>query len=196
MSFILRFFVVNWQSSAVTLFVPPRIHQIIVSNLLVQFLGLLRVYLFDKLGGYACPDAARLDDGVAQYQGTGSHDGTFAHHGMVEEGGAHAYEGIVADGCPVHGDIVADGHVVADFYGRFLIQGVQHAAILDVHAVADADGVHVSAQHGVEPYAAVVSQLHVAYEGGVVRQETVLADFGGEAPYRFYQCHNVVFNVW
>ena len=39
-------------------------------NLLVQLLGLLRIYFLDELGGDSSPDASRLDDRIAQYQGT------------------------------------------------------------------------------------------------------------------------------
>ena len=52
------------------LFVPVGIHQIVVCNLLVQLLGLLRIYFLDELGGDSSPDASRLDDRIAQYQGT------------------------------------------------------------------------------------------------------------------------------
>ena len=152
-------------------------------NLLVQFLGLFGVHLLDELGRNTAPDAARLDDRVAQYQRACGYDGAFAHDGMVEDGSAHADKGIVLHGGAVDGDVVADGHVVAYFDGRFLVERVQHAAVLYVHTVADADRVDVAAQHGVEPYATVSAHLYVAYDGGVVGQVAVFSYFGRKASY-------------
>ena len=45
--------------------IPLRIHQIIVSNLLIQFFGLFRIYLFNEFRGYPSPNASRLNDGIA-----------------------------------------------------------------------------------------------------------------------------------
>ena len=88
--------------------------------------------------------------------------------------------------CAVYGYIVPYGHVVADFDGGFLVEGVQYRAVLYVYAVADADGVDIAAQHGVEPYAASVAHYYVADNGGVVGKETVFAEFRCEAPDGFY----------
>ena len=122
--------------------------------------------------------------GAAQDHGAGCHDGTFAHHDIVHHHRTHADEGQVFDLGPVDGHIVADGDIVADFYGRFLIEGVQNGTVLDVDVVADADGIDVAAHHGVEPDGTAVAHHHVADDGGVLGQEAVLADLRLEAAHR------------
>ncbi len=121
------------------LFVPVGIHQIVVCNLLVQLLGLLRIYFLDELGGDSSPDASRLDDRIAQYQGTSGDNSPFAHYCVVKDGGTHPYQSIVLDSGSVDGHVVPHGYVVSYLYGRFLVQGVEHASILDVYSVPYAD---------------------------------------------------------
>ena len=102
---------------------------------------------------------------------------------------AHAHESAVVYGGSVYGDVVPDGHVVADFDSRFLIECVQHRAVLYIHPIAYADRIDVAAQHGAKPYTAFVAYDGVADENGIVGEETILSDFRGKAPYRFYKCH-------
>ena len=163
------------------LFLEPRsVHQIAVGNLLVQLLALFDGNLLDELGGDTGPEGAGLDDRAAQHQGAGSHDGAFAHHGIVEHGGSHADEGTVLDGGSMDGDVVAHRYVVADFDHRTLVEGVEDAAVLNVHTVADADGVHIAPKDGVEPDATVAADGDIAYDGGVFGQVGILADLRGE----------------
>lgn len=79
------------------------------------------------------------------------------------------------------GHVVAYGYIVAYLDGGFLVEGVQHRAVLYVDAVADAYGVDISAQHGVEPYAAVVADGDIAYELGCGGEKASLAVGGSKA---------------
>ena len=47
------------------LFIPLRVHQIILGYLLVEFLCLFGIYLFNEFGRYTSPDTSRLDYGIA-----------------------------------------------------------------------------------------------------------------------------------
>jgi hypothetical protein len=71
--------------------------------------------------------------------------------------------------------IVADGNIVPDNRLRFLIGGMYHYAILDIYLVADADTVDVASYDGIEPDAAFIANLYVAYDGGIGRDETILS---------------------
>ena len=51
----------------------------------------------------------------------------------------------------VERDIVPDGDIVTDLDRGLLIEGMEDGAVLDIHIVADADGVDVTAEDGVEP---------------------------------------------
>ena len=85
---------------------PGGIHQIAVGNLLIQLLALLDGDFLDELGGDACPECARLNDRITQYQGSGGYDGPFAYHGIVQNSGTHTDEGAILDGCSVDGDVM------------------------------------------------------------------------------------------
>ena len=45
------------------------------------------------------------------------------------------------------------------------------------------NGVDVTPEHSVEPYAAIVPQDNIAHKSGVVCQKTVFSYLGSEAPY-------------
>ena len=77
-------------------------------------------------------------------------------------------------------DVVSYGHVVAQRDGGFLIERVQHCAILDVAMLADGDGVHVAAQHGVEPQTRSLAYRHIADNRGVLRHKHVVGNARGE----------------
>jgi hypothetical protein len=51
---------------------------------------------------------------------------------------------------------------------------------LDIDAVADADGVYIAAQHGVEPYRTFIAEHYVAYNRGILGKEAILADLRGK----------------
>ncbi len=160
---------------------PVGIHDVVLGVALVQLFGLLRVHLLDELGRDAAPEFAVADDGVLQDERAGGHDGSLPHDGVVEDGGAHADEGAALDFAAVQGDVVPHGHVVADDDGGFLVERVQAASVLDVHAVAHFDVVHVAADDGVEPYRAVVAHGDVADDGRSFREVAVLSECGRHA---------------
>lgn len=168
---------------------PLAVHQVVAGDLDVHFLGFLRLHHLDEFGGGTGPHLVGADFGAAQNYGTGGHQGAFAYLGVVHHDGAHAYQRVIAYLGAVYHHVVADGHVVADLDGGFLIQCMKHRAVLDVDAVADGDGVHVAAQYGAVPYGALVAHGHVADNHGIVGDETVLAYFGCEAAHTFDYCH-------
>lgn len=132
----------------------------------------------DVFGGDAAPNLVGWYLGPLQHQRSGSHDGALPHLAVVEQRGTHADEGAVADGAGVDGDIVADGDVVADMRGTGVVGHMDAGAILHIGTVADGDGRHVAAHHGVEPHRALVAQRHIAHQRGVLAEITVFAPTG------------------
>ena len=145
----------------------------------------------DLLGGYAGIDAAGIALLVREDKGAGGDDGAAVHDGVVEQGGTHPDQTVVFDTGAVNGGVVADRNVVAQFDYRFLVEGVQYGAVLDVDAIAEADGVNVAAKDGAVPDGAVVAHRDVADQGGGFGQKTVVADCGGDAFQGADQCHIV-----
>ena len=65
--------------------------------------------------------------------------------------------------------VVPHGYVVSYLYGRFSVQGVQHASILDVYPFPMRIE-FTSPCNGAEPDAAIPSHLDVANDNRIVRQ--------------------------
>ena len=64
-----------------------------------------------------------------------------------------------------------------------------HSTVLYVHIVAYGNAVDISAEHGTEPYRAVVAHGHVAYYGCGLRKIAVVANLRCESSYLFYYSH-------
>ncbi len=118
------------------------------------------------LGGGADDEAAGGDIGAIGDEGPGADDGVMADDGAVHDGGAHAYEAFVFDGAGVDDGRVADGDVLADEDGE-VVGEVDDGAVLHVGAVAYPDVVDISAQDAAGPDAGLLSEAHVADEGGL-----------------------------
>ena len=121
------------------LFVPVGIHQIVVCNLLVQLLGLLGSTFLMNLAGTPPQMLPGSMTVLLNTRGTSGDNSPFAHYCVVKDGGTHPYQSIVLDSGSVDGHVVPHGYVVSYLYGRFLVQGVEHASILDVYSVPYAD---------------------------------------------------------
>ena len=90
---------------------------IVLSDLLVDLFGLLRIYLLDKLGGYTGIDTARLHDRLAQYDRSGRYDSTLTNHGMIQHHRAHADQCAVTNLRTMDRYVVTDGYVIANLDG-------------------------------------------------------------------------------
>jgi hypothetical protein len=67
----------------------------------------------------------------------------------------------------------------------FLVGAMYHCAILYVYFVANADGVYITTDHGIEPYTAIVTHYYIAYYSGIFSQETIIAKHGLDTFYGF-----------
>ncbi|MNP77869.1 hypothetical protein D3C76_1753820 [compost metagenome] len=79
---------------------------------------------------------------------------------------------------------MGDGHVIADQQREAIgverpgMGDVQHAAVLDTGARADADAVHIAADHRQWPYRAVGANLDIPQDHGAAVDECALAQAG------------------
>ncbi len=102
------------------------------------------------------------------HQAAGTDDHLVLDDRAVHDDAAHADQDPVAHRAAMQHDLVGDGHVVADQQREPLgVEGpgvgdVQHAAVLHAGALADADAVHVAADHGQWPDGAVGADFDVA----------------------------------
>ena len=161
-----------------------------MSYLDVHLLSLLRFDHFDELGGSACPHLVRADFGTAEHYGSGGDERPLPHFGIIHNDCSHSDQGIVMNFGAMDHYVMADRDIIADLDGRLLIESMEHGAILDIDTVADGDGVDIAAQHGAEPDAALIAHSDIAHEGSIIGNKAILADLGGEPPYRFKN-HNL-----
>ena len=70
------------------------------------------------------------------------------------------------NGAAMQHHVVADGHVVADDERMGIVRHMQHAEILHVRPVAETDIIHITANHGVEPGAALLAHDDVTDHDG------------------------------
>ena len=132
-------------------------------------LGLLVVNLLPELSRDTHPERIRLNHSVFWNYRAGGDDAAFADFGIVQDHAAHADEAAVADGAAVQSNGVAHGDIVAHDHAIFVAHAVEHAAILHAAVLADADGIDVTADHGIHPYTGVLADFHVADDlGGLV----------------------------
>ena len=75
---------------------------------------------------------------------------------------AHADQAGIFHDAAVDGGVVADRDPVANDDGIAIAHAMQHGAVLHIGVGADADGMHIAADHGVHPDAGVLAEGDVA----------------------------------
>src|SRR5262249_20664298 len=113
---------------------------------------------------------------AGRYQGPGGDHGAWPDHRAVEHDRADADEAAMLQPAAVQARAVADGDVVADLGGVLVERDVDHRAVLNVGARADADRVVVAAQHRAEPYARQRPDLDATDDDRAGRDEGVGRD--------------------
>jgi hypothetical protein len=83
----------------------------------------------------------------------------------------------------VYDGLVSNGYIVADIQRGFLVCAMENCPVLDVYIVADPDGMHVTANHCVEPYTAVIAHYNITGKCGIICQKAV---FSHLREYAFY----------
>ena len=79
-----------------------------------------------------------------------------AYYYAIEQGWTHANERIVVDIGAMNSHIMSYGHIVANGDGRFLVERVQHRAVLDIHMVANLNPIDIATQYRIKPNGAAV----------------------------------------
>lgn len=107
---------------------------------------------------------------AGRHQAAGADDDFVFDNGAIHDGATHADQDAVAQGAAMQHDLVADGHLVTDDQRKTVgVEGacvgdVQHAAVLHAGACANADAVHVAADHRQRPDRAVFTDFHITQD--------------------------------
>jgi len=146
-----------------------RVIEIIFSVHHDRLLRLFVVNLFLEFTGNAHPQRVGFYHRAFRNNGTGGDDAAFTDFGIVQDDAAHADEAAVADGAAMQRDRMPHGDPITHGDAVFVAHAVEHAAILHVGVFADADGEHVTTDHGVHPHAGVFTDFNIANDlGGLV----------------------------
>src|SRR6185369_16350426 len=92
--------------------------------------------------------------------------------------GTHTDEYIILNGATMHQCIVADRNIAANFCWIFLVGTMDHRAILYVYLVTHFNIVYITPDHGVEPYAAIITHYHITNHGGIGCYKTIFSKLG------------------
>ena len=88
--------------------------------------------------------------------------------------------------------VVTDRNIVADNGHAALVERVDARVVLDVDAVADLDGVHITAQNHSIPDAAIIADGYIADDHSILCNEAILSDLRGKTSQGTDDCHGPV----
>jgi hypothetical protein len=63
---------------------------------------------------------------------------------------------------------------------RLAMVGMQHAAILDIGFLSDANEIYITSHNGLKPDRAVVAHDYITNEGGIFCQKAIFTPFWGK----------------
>jgi hypothetical protein len=108
---------------------------------------------------------------------------------MIHYNSAHADENMIVQPAAMNDCIVPDAAPVADHRFCLLVSAVNDGAVLYVHRIADPYAVDVSADHGIEPHAAVVAQHYISDDRRIGSKKTAGTGFGMNSVDGQKKCH-------
>ena len=127
---------------------------------------------FHRARRHADGQRARRDLHPLADERAGADQRQLADDRAVEHARAHADQRAALDRASVHDHSMSDRHFLGRRSSdRVPFVDVQNAVVLDVRPRADADAMHVAAQHGAVPDRAVVAEVDVADQRGIFGDE-------------------------
>src|SRR2546423_2186212 len=100
-------------------------------------------------------------DGTYGVERASSNDCVVADRRPIHDDGHHYDQDPILDRAAVQDHVVTNRHVVADDEWGGIVRDVQHAEVLDIRAAADANVVHVAANHCVKPDTGLLADHHI-----------------------------------
>ena len=100
---------------------------------------------------------------------------------VVEQERGHADQAAILHRTPVQHDHVPDDHVIAEECGEAVLGDMDDAAVLEIRAIADTDGVDVPPYDRVEPEAGLLAQHDIPDDDGRFRHEGRGGNDGADA---------------
>jgi hypothetical protein len=72
---------------------------------------------------------------------------------------------------------------------------MQHRSVLNIHLIADADGIDITTNHHVKPEAALVSGNNITYNHSIISQITITPPLWHKSAYFLDDGHNLSFSA-
>ncbi len=157
---------------------PIGIFYIIIGDPLDLIMDQLLGDILDFFGRDPRIDAARFADHIFQHHGPGSNNRMAVHNGIVHDDRTHTDQYIVMQGAAMYNGMMSDRDFVPNGGAIALVSTVDAGPVLHIDLVPDIDEIHVSAYDGIEPKTAVIPAYHIAHDGGIGRDETIIPEPG------------------
>ena len=161
---------------------PVAVFDIVSSVGFVQGLSLFGINLLDELSRHSAPKFAIAYLGIAQDEGSCSHNRALTNYGMIEYSCTHADQRAVLNFASMQGDAVPDSNVVAKDARRFAVERMDARVVLNVRAIAYLDEMNVASHDSIEPDGAVVAHLYVAHYHSTLAKVAMFAKSGSRHP--------------
>lgn len=135
---------------------------------IIQLLDLCGAQLAHATCGITQPQLACADNLSRRNQRTGPDHGMPADARAIEHRRVHADQAGILDRAGVQDGAMTDSHISANqqwkstWCVRTIVADMQHRAILDIRACANANEIDVAARHCARPQGSVVAELDVA----------------------------------
>src|SRR5690606_14976455 len=159
---------------------------VIVSNAFNLIPGDFRAYIFYFFGGYTCINTPRFYMRALEHHSAGRNNTVAFYNTIIHHNASHAYEYIIMYRATMNYGIVANGYIIADVGGEFLIGTVYNRTVLYVYLVSHFNVVHISSYHCTKPDTAIIAHFYIAGNNCIFSNKTVFTKFGFFTVYFFY----------
>src|SRR5690606_27451410 len=150
---------------------------VIVSNAFNLIPGDFRAYIFYFFGGYTCINTPRFYMRALEHHSAGRNNTVAFYNTIIHHNASHAYEYIIMYRATMNYGIVANGYIIANIGGGFLIRTVNNRTVLHIYLVSHFNVVHISPHHCAEPDTATIVQSYIAGNTCIFCNETVFTEF-------------------
>src|SRR5690606_3560970 len=118
------------------LFKPTRILNIIVSNALNLIPSEFRAHVCYLFGRHTCINTTGFYMRTLEHDCTGGNNTVAFYHTIIHNNASHAYKHIVMYRTAMNYGIMANGHIITNVGGGFLIGTVNNSTVLHIYLIS------------------------------------------------------------
>jgi hypothetical protein len=155
---------------------PIRIPYIVISDpvdlAMYQLFGNI-LYFFSRHTGI---NTSGFTDRILQYHGAGRNDRIAVHDRIIHHDSSHPDQYIIMQRAAVHDRMMTDRDIIPNCCAIPLESAMDAGAILHIYFVTDLNEVHIASDNRIEPETAIITGDHIANDGGIGCNETIVPE--------------------